>query len=439
MPQPFAVTNATLLTGDLDYPSLPGRTVVADAAGRITQVGTAAEVTVPDGCRTIDGTGRFVMPGLINAHAHLFADGKPLPKILLNPRTEKVVSAFGRSWPGQRLFTARTRANVNTQLHSGVTTLRSVGDVAYEVVKVASEIDSGMRIGPRILPSGPLLAITGGHGAPQIALIGDTPEQSRANARRNLDRGVKAIKVCATAGVTDAREVGYAGRQEMSQDLMRAVCEEAHRAGVKVAAHAQGQEGIKAALRAGVDSIEHGSAMDQEMIDLFCDNPLSLHGRSALIPTLQAALPLVKLDQHVTGANDIVKANAEMILDGMIHGIHDALEHGIQLGMGTDSALTYVTHYNTWREMDLLVRFGGLTTTQVLHAATHTNAEILDLTDTIGSIEVGKAADLLVLDTDPLADIRALAQPVSVVIGGHIIDDPTINRFTDIDTLLDSI
>ena len=148
-----------------------------------------------------------------------------------------------------------------TQLHSGVTTIRSVGDVGYEVVKVAEEIDRGEYLGPRVLASGPLLAITGGHGAPQIALTSDSPWAARRNARGNIQRGVKAIKISATAGVTDARAIGYAGRPEMTEEEMAAICEEAHNAGIRVAAHAQSAAGIRASLRAGVDTIEHGAQL----------------------------------------------------------------------------------------------------------------------------------------------------------------------------------
>ena len=281
-----------------------------------------------------------------------------------------MVAKLGRGPIGRRLFSRRTKANVLTQLHSGVTTIRSVGDVGYEVVDVAEEIDRGEYLGPRVLASGPLLAITGGHGAPQIALTSDSPWAARRNARMNVQRGVKAIKISATAGVTDARAIGYAGRPEMTQEEMAAICEVAHNAGIRVAAHAQSAAGIRASLRAGVDTIEHGAAIDSEIIDLFLDNPRSLNGSSALVPTMQACLSLVKLDQSTTGVNDVVKANAVMILDEMVRAIHAAREHGITIGMGTDSALTYVTHYDTWREMDLLVRYGGLTHAQALNAAT---------------------------------------------------------------------
>ncbi len=249
-----------------------------------------------------------------------------------------------------------------------------------------------------------------------------------------------AIKIAATGGVTDARAIGDAGTPEMSQDDMTAICDVAHEAGILVAAHAQSAEGILAALRAGVDTIEHGSSMTDEALALFNDNPRALRGSSALIPTLQACLPLVKLDQQVTGINDIVRANAETIFDEMLQGIRLALDNDIAIGMGTDSALTYVTHYNTWREPDFVVRYGGLSPAHALHAATQGNATILGIDDQTGTVAEGRSADLVLLDRNPLVDgFRAYADPVLVAVRGVVVTDLPITRYPEIDAMLDSL
>lgn len=438
MIEPFALTHVTLVTGDRAGTTQTDQTVLVDGSGTIERLGPSAEVRVPSGHRVIDGTGRFVAPGLINAHAHLFADGKPLPAVLTSESAEKLVSAFMHSPFGHRMLRNRTRTNVVTQLHSGVTTIRSLGDVGYEVVDARDAIDRGELLGPRLIASGPLMAVSGGHGAPQIALISDDPWTARRNVRVNLRKGVNAIKIAATGGVTDARAIGEAGRPQMTEEEMAAICDEAHNAGILVAAHAQSPQGITAALRAGVDTIEHGSHMTDEMIELFKDNPRSLHGSSALIPTLQACLPLVKLDQSVTGIDDIVRANAEMILEEMLQGIRDAVANDIAIGMGTDSALTYVTHYNTWREIDYVARQGGLGTAHAFHAATQANARILGIDEVTGSIEAGRAADLVLLEDNPLENLRTLGQPLLVVARGTIIERPSVTRFPEIDEKLDS-
>jgi imidazolonepropionase-like amidohydrolase len=436
---PFALSGVTVVTGDRDGTSLADQTVVVDPAGRIEAVGAAGDVVAPHGYRRIDATGKYVVPGLINAHAHVFSDGKPLPAILTDPTLEGAVSAFFHGPFGRMIVKRRAKTNLLTQLHSGVTTIRSVGDVGYEVASVRDDVAADKFIGPRILASGPLLAVSGGHGAPMIALVSDNPWDARRNVRINLRHGVDVIKVAATGGVTDARTIGEAGRPQMSQEEMTAICEEAHSAGVLVAAHAESLAGVKAALRAGVDTIEHGSEMDAEVIDLFGDNPRSLRGSSALIPTLMVALPLVKFGASVTRANDVVRANAEIVLDRIIAAVHAARDNGIAIGMGTDSALTYVTHYNAWREMDFVVRYGGLTPAQALHAATRSNARILGLDEVTGSVEPGKDADLVVLDGNPLDDFRAFTAPQMVVVRGRIIEHPTVTRFDDVDAALDTL
>ncbi|MGB4778784.1 amidohydrolase family protein [Microbacterium sp.] len=436
---PFALTHVTIITGDAQGTALPDHTLLVGDDGRIAAVGPSAEVLVPHGYRVIERSAHYVLPGMINAHAHLFADGKPLPQVLTSERAEKLVSIFMHSPFGKKMLAGRTRRNILTQLSSGVTTIRSLGDVGYEAVKARGDIEAGVYVGPRLIPSGPLMAVSGGHGAPQIALISDNPWDARRNVRINLRNGVGAIKIAATGGVTDARAIGEAGRPQMTEEEMTAICEEAHNAGILVAAHAQSKEGITAALRAGVDTIEHGAGMNAEMIDLFLSNPRSLYGSSALIPTLQACLPLVKLDRSITGIDDVVYANASMILDEMLQGIHDAAANGITIGMGTDSALTYVTHYNTWREIDLVARYGGIGPSHALHAATQANAKLLGIHKETGSVAAGMSADLLVVDANPLEDLRALATPNLVGIRGQLIENPDVTRFPDIDDHLDSL
>lgn len=435
---PFALMNASVVTGDPDGTVLSGTTVLGDAAGAIEQVAPSAEVSVPAGYRRLDVAGEYVLPGLINAHAHLFADGKPLPPILTNESMENVVSFAFHSPLGKVMVKRRAKNNILTQLHSGVTTLRSLGDVAYEVVTVREEIERGQYVGPRVLASGPLLAVSGGHGTPTIALVSDSPWDARRNVRVNLRHGVDVIKIAATGGVTDARAIGEAGRPQMTEEEMAAICDEAHKAGIIVAAHAESDKGVKDALRAGVDTIEHGCTMDAEMVELFKDNPRSLRGSSALVPTLMAALPLVKLDQRITGVSNIVRENARIILDRIIGAVHDAAAHDIPIGMGTDSALTYVTHYNTWREMDYVVRYGGLTPARAFHAATQANARILGLEEVTGSVEPGKAADLVVLRANPLDGFRAFADLRMVIARGTIIDRPAVERFDELDAHMDS-
>lgn len=293
-----------------------------------------------------------MLPGLINAHAHLFSDGKPLPSISAPAPIERLFYAVLHGPIGRKILRSRTRSNVLTQLHTGVTTMRSLGDFGDEVLTVRDEVNQGKTVGPTILASGPLLAATGGHGAPVIALVADDPWGARANTRRNTSMGVDVIKIAATGGVTDARSIGEAGRAQLTTEEMAAICEEAHNAGKVVAAHAQGEVGLMAALRAGVDTIEHGCHLSEEAIELFHNNPKALQGRSFLVPTLCAAPPFAELDQSRTGVSDVVKGNGEEIFQGMVDGLAGAIAHDVPLGIGNDSAMTYVTHYDFWRELE---------------------------------------------------------------------------------------
>lgn len=436
MVTPFALMHATLHTGDTAGTVLEDRTVVVGADGRISSVTRAEEADLAPGLLRIDGREKHLLPGLINAHAHLFADGRPLAALYTHPRISPATTRLLRSPVGRQVLLRRTRRNALTQLSSGVTTLRTVGDVAHEVIETRDAIEAGRLTGPRILPSGPLMAITGGHGAPGIALIGDDPASARANARANIRAGAQAIKISATGGVTDATEIGYAGKPEMPEASMRAVCEEAHSAGILVAAHAQSQAGVLAALRAGVDTIEHGSSMSPEIVDLYRDNPASLRGFSAMIPTLQACMPLVRLENDL---GEVVRANAEMVLEEMLSGIRSATEHDIRLGVGTDSGISFVTHSNFWREMHFLHTVAGLPRAAVLHTATQVNAEILGLQDVTGTVEPGRDADLLVVEGSPLDDLRHLARPWLVVARGVRLPQPVVDRIDEIDAQLDTI
>ncbi|WCM63840.1 amidohydrolase family protein [Paenibacillus polymyxa] len=237
--------------------------------------------------------------------------------------------------------------------------------------------------------SGYFLSVTGGHGAPYLALIGDSPWEARRNVRINVKNGVDLIKICVTGGVTDATMIGEAGRLQMTEEEVAAICEEAHKIGMRVAAHVESTEGVRIALKGGVDTIEHGAEMDEEIISLYKNNPRALNGYTALIPTMQAAYPTAKLDTSLTKVNETVKENSRLVYDSMLKGLRQVVEHHIKIGVGTDAAMSYVTHYDIWRELDHFMRQTKLSASQVIERVTKSNAEILGIDHLTGSIDIG--------------------------------------------------
>ncbi|MBT1175251.1 amidohydrolase family protein [Bifidobacterium sp. LC6] len=437
--EPFALAHVRVVSGDASGTVRNNMTILVNAAGRIEQVAPSIETSIPEEYHYLDGTGKTVMPGLINAHTHLFAQGKPLNPKLATPQGQRVVSKLVHSALGKPYMATTVKANAQTLLQSGVTTIRTLGDAGYEVVDLRDRIVAGEVAGPRILASGPLLAIPEGHGAPLIALTSSTPEEARENVLRNIEHGVNAIKIAATGGVTDAQKIGEAGSPQMSVEQMRAICEVAHTHGIIVGAHAQSAEGVRRALEAGVDTIEHGSVLDDELIALFRHNPNALRGYSALVPTLSAGLPLTMIDQKVTGITDIQLENSKTVVEGMVTGARQAHEAGLMVGVGTDTGMTFVPQYATWRELVLLTRFAGFTPAQAIHAATQVNAQVLGVDDVTGSLDAGKAADLLVLNSNPLEDLHALERPALVVAAGRPVFRPTVEHFQQVDELLDRV
>ena len=366
--EPFALAHVRLIVGDAKGTVLPDMTVLVGAHGRIERVSPSFDTPVPDEYHYLDGTGKYAMPGLINAHTHLFSQGRPLNPKMDTPKGQRIIAAMVHSPFGRPYVNAMAKASIRTLLESGVTTIRTLGDIGYEAVTLRDEIAANEMVGPRVLASGPLLAIPDGHGAPLIALESETPQEARLHTRMN---------------------------------------------------------------------IEHGSRLDDELIELFTHNPNALRGHSALVPTLSAGFPLCAFGRDVTGITEIQAENSKLVVDGMIAGARAAHDAGIPVGVGTDTAMTFVTQYNTWRELALLVKFAGFTPAEAIHAATAVNARILNVCASTGSLEDGKVADMVVLDANPLESLAALARPALVIAAGHPVWHPHAKRFDDIDRLLD--
>ena len=392
--QPTAVTADRLLDVRSGRMQLPGLVVMHQ--GRITQVGG----TVPAGATRIDLGDATLLPGFIDAHVHL--TGELGPGFDLAPVRQTAVDGA-----------INAVAYAYKTLEAGFTTVRNVGSGGFVDVALMRAIDRGTVLGPRIVPAGHALGITGGHCdvtgfAPGIRVqdehegIADGPDAFTRAVREQLKYGAKVIKICATAGVLSFEE--SVGAQQMSDAELRAVVEEAARHGVKVAAHAHGTVGIKAAVRAGVASIEHGSILDDEAIALLKERgtyPVPTRALAGLIP--MDALP------------PLLRSKAENVLPMADASFRKAVAAGVKIALGTDAAV--MPHGMNAREFAVMVD-AGMSPLGALQAGTINGADLLGTADR-GELAVGRLADIVAVPGNPLEDITATERPVLVVKGGQ--------------------
>jgi imidazolonepropionase-like amidohydrolase len=430
----LAFTNGNLFDGKIESDLHKDVTILVEVeprgklvAGVITQIGPVDEVPIPSDFRVIDFGGKFIIPGLINAHCHLFGDGTPRA---LASAPESILQLFVKimnSPLGRRYMKSSMRTNAKTALNAGVTTLRTVGDFNYYDVQIRDEIESGMFLGSRLLVSGKGICVTGGHGW-FVSYISDNPWEARKAVRKILRHGADLVKILSTGGVMDSKRLGEAGRPQMTVEEIAAACDEAHRAGYKVATHCESTLGIREALLGGVDSIEHGAPIPEDLIPLFKHNPKALNGYTTLVSTVSAGLDLCELGMDVLKIPRVVQENAKIIRDGMISGMKTAIKNEIPVGMGTDASVPFVPHYEFWRELVCYQHFGGITPKRAINIATEQNAILLGIEDITGTVEVGKSADFIVLDENPLEDLMALENLRHVVIRGNLIEKPIYKK-----------
>lgn len=328
--------------------------------------------------------------------------------------------------------------NAETELQSGVTTIRTLGEACYQDIVLRNQISKGEVTGPNLVVSGPMLSAKGGHGTPFIATENQSTNDYIQNYQKNRDYGVDWIKVCVTGGVTDANALGEAGEVQIPLEQLEILCYESHKQGILVATHAESLEGVRIALKAGVDSIEHGFTMNQEIIDLFKHNPKA-YRYSVLVPTFSPAIIFDKLSRDDPEIADLIYQNGKLVYQGMVNGYQQALENGITIGVGNDSSMTFVSHYDYWRELFYHQKLGKLTNQEILSMATIGNAKILGLEKQIGSITLGKEADIILLKENPLESLQAL-QSVNLVLNkGKIVPQKTFRRKKRIDALLEKV
>ena len=426
----YVFTHATVLDGTEGMEPQPNMTVVVNE-GISEKVGPAATTVGPFGAREIDLAGAYLAPGLVNLHVHLCGSGKPTSAGAAGDLIDKVVGN-----PLGRWYLRRTiRAHAQQQLASGVTIVRSVGDPGFADVDVRDAINAGKHPGPRLVTSGVGVTVPGGHGAGLFAHVASTPEEARAIVRDCFSHKCDLVKLFVTGGVFDAEVEGEPGVLRMSPEVAQAACDEARKLGLRTAAHIESAEGVRVGLEAGVDTIEHGAPLDDELIALFKRNGA---GRaSSLTCTVSPALPFVELDPAKTHSTEVQKVNGRIVFEGIVQAAKQALAAGIPVGLGTDSSCPYITQYDMWREVVYFERIVGASRQMALHTATLGNARILGLGDETGSVEAGKAADLIVLDRNPLENLEALRDVRMVMARGVLDEHPRVKRLAELDAELD--
>jgi imidazolonepropionase-like amidohydrolase len=391
-------------------PVLGPSTIIVDGA-RIVSV-QPGHVAAPAGARIVDLKSQTVLPGLIDSHVHLANDRGGEAEMLIMLREEPSMNALEAQMNGMKT------------LRAGFTTVRNLGDDGA-VLALREAIKRGWVQGPRILDAASPISTTGGHmdgrGALNDDLVAHLPdpenlcdsvETCRKVVRRQIDRGADVIKFATTGGVNSG--TGLATR--MFEDEARALVQTAHAYGRKVAVHAHGADGIKLALRAGADSIEHGTVMDDEILRL-----MKRQG-TYYVPTLSTVNGyLERLAADPNAYRGAVKTQIEWRIGITGQSLLKAVPAGVKIAYGTDAGVS--KHGRNGDEFELLVKY-GMSPVEALKAATVNAADLLGLASEIGTVEAGKSADIVAIDGDPLTDVTGLKRMRFVMARGDVIVAP---------------
>jgi len=384
--------------------------VIVVEGERIKGVGSAASIKIPAGSTVIDLSNATVLPGLIDCHTHLGSRADRYNEIY-----DFKDSPFNSAFAGV--------VNAKKTLEAGFTTVRDVGSAPFLAVDLRNSINEGFLPGPRIVASGPGISITGGHGdlnnyTPQTRVtmfpeerdfqIADGAEQIRHTIRAQEKYGVDVIKILATGGVLSRGD--KPGAPQYTLEELKVAAETAHMGGRKIAAHAHGAEGIKNAILAGIDSIEHGSLVDDEGIRLAKEHGtyfvMDIYNDEYLLNEApKFGLTEEKLEKEKT-VGKLQRENFEK-----------AFKAGVKMAFGTDAGV--YPHGDNAKQFFYMVKY-GMTPAQAIRAATSSAADLIGRTADVGTIEAGKYADIIAVDADPTSDVRAL-EHVSFVMKGGVV------------------
>lgn len=387
--------------------------VIVILGDRIQSVGPASAITVPLGATVIDLSRATVLPGLIDCHTHLGSRADRYDEIY-NFKDTPFDSAFAGV------------VNARKTLEAGFTSVRDVGSLPFLAVDLRNSINEGFIPGPRIVASGPPISITGGHGdlnnfSPQTRVsmfpeerdfqIADGVDQIRHVVRAQVKYGVDVIKILATGGVLSKGD--SPGAPQFTPEELKAAAEEAHMAGRKIAAHAHGTQGIKNAILAGIDSIEHASLIDDEGIRLSKE-----HGTYLVMDIYNDDYILGKAIEFGLPKENVEKE--KMVGRLQRENFERAVKAGAKMAFGTDAGV--YPHGDNAKQFFYMVKF-GMTPAQAIRAATSSAADLIGRSRDVGTVEANKYADIIAVTADPLQDVRALENVGFVMKGGVVVKD----------------
>lgn len=420
-----AFINGKILDGTKDMEIQEGLCILTAGKHIVDIVSCDSDLT---GYEKIDLQGKYILPGLINMHVHLAGNGKPQKKQRDN---EKLVRTIMSSALTKAVAYKMVCGFAKDELLSGVTTIRTVGGLGNFDTKLRDEIAAGKKTGPRILAANQGISVPGGHMAGSVAVAAGSVSEALQHVEESKKENVDLIKLMITGGVLDAKEKGVPGELKMEPEMVRAVCEKAHAEGYIVSAHVESPEGVRVALENGVDSIEHGAKLDEEMITLFKEK------HAFLCTTLSPALPYALFERSITNASEVEQYNGNVVFEGIIDCAKAALANDIPVVLGNDVGCPWITQYDFWRELYYFHKYVGVSNAFALYTATKHSAEMAGIDDITGSIEKGKCADMIVTSQNPLEDLRALRHVDMVIANGTLIRDPKIKKKTQVEAELD--
>ena len=421
----YAIANANIISGKLNDGIQSGKYVIVED-GKIAKI--TSDKAAIDGLKVVDLNGKYLIPGLINLHVHLPGSGMPKDTKKQNKKTVRMLMNHALT----KYIVYRMCANyAKVELMSGVTTIRTVGGLDDIDSRIRDNGAKGKLKAPRVLASNMAVSVKDGHMAGLLAYEAKDPEDGRRYVREIAKTNPDLIKLMITGGVLDAKKEGEPGVLRMSPEIVKACCDEAHKLGFKVAAHVESPLGVTVALEGGVDTIEHGANVGEHELELFKQNG------SAHVLTISPTIPLCMFDLSVSGGTPLHKVNGKVVFEGMLDCAKKCLENDIPVGLGTDTACPFVTHYDMWRELRYFQKYLGVSNEFAIHTATEVNAKIAGIDDETGTIEEGKSADFMVVDGNPLENLEALRNPKAVALRGEMINNPKVKKFQYVEDELD--